>query len=99
MNDTVKIKRALISCWDKTDILLLVRPLIEKGIEIISSGGTATFLQENGIDVTPVEKITGFKSILDGRVKTLHPAIHAALLARRLNQLIWLWSICIHSWK
>jgi phosphoribosylaminoimidazolecarboxamide formyltransferase/IMP cyclohydrolase len=86
MNDTVKIKRALISCWDKTDILLLVRPLIEKGIEIISSGGTATFLQENGIDVTPVEKITGFKSILDGRVKTLHPAIHAALLARRTTE-------------
>jgi len=86
MNDNVKIKRALISCWDKSDLTLLCKPLVENGIEIISSGGTAGFLREKGLEVTDVETVTGFKEILGGRVKTLHPAIHAALLAKRIPE-------------
>ncbi|NOX37691.1 MAG: bifunctional phosphoribosylaminoimidazolecarboxamide formyltransferase/IMP cyclohydrolase [Calditrichaeota bacterium] len=77
----LKIQRALISCWDKTGLPELAAVLQKYGVEIISSGGTATFLQEQGIPVTTVESITGYPEILDGRVKTLHPAIHGAILA------------------
>jgi phosphoribosylaminoimidazolecarboxamide formyltransferase/IMP cyclohydrolase len=83
MKENVKIKWALISCWDKKDLMKLVQPLSENGVEIISSGGTADFLKNHGINVVPVETVTGFKEVLDGRVKTLHPAIHAGLLAKR----------------
>jgi phosphoribosylaminoimidazolecarboxamide formyltransferase / IMP cyclohydrolase len=80
------IKRALISVYDKTGIVDFARALVDEfGIEIISTGGTASLLKENGIPVTLVEQITGFPEMLDGRVKTLHPKIHAAILADRDN--------------
>jgi AICAR transformylase/IMP cyclohydrolase PurH/REP element-mobilizing transposase RayT len=82
----MKIRRALISVWDKTGIVDFARALHnEFGVEIISTGGTAKTLREAGIPVTLIEDITGFPELLDGRVKTLHPKIHAAILADRDN--------------
>ncbi len=78
--------RALISVSDKTGIVDLARNLTDLGIEIISTGGTAKALSETGIKVTEISKVTGFPECLDGRVKTLHPSIHAALLAVRSNK-------------
>ena len=75
--------RALISVFDKEGILELASFLAEAGWEILSTGGTAGHLRENRIPVTEVSSVTGFPECLDGRVKTLHPAIHAGLLARR----------------
>jgi phosphoribosylaminoimidazolecarboxamide formyltransferase/IMP cyclohydrolase len=83
MTEKIKIKRALISCWDKKGIDTLAAALVEKEVKIISSGGTYKFLKDAGIAVSSVEEITGFPEILDGRVKTLHPLIHGAILARR----------------
>jgi|CXWL01.1.fsa_nt_gi phosphoribosylaminoimidazolecarboxamide formyltransferase/IMP cyclohydrolase len=86
MKQQRKIKRALISVYDKTGLLEFARALVDEfGIEIISTGGTAKHLKEGGIPVTLVEDITGFPEMLDGRVKTLHPKIHAAILADRDN--------------
>ncbi len=81
----VKIKRALISLSDKEGIVGFAQELMSFGIEIISTGGTAKLLRENNIAVTEVADYTGFPEILDGRVKTLHPKIHAGLLALRNN--------------
>ncbi|HYF02444.1 MAG TPA: bifunctional phosphoribosylaminoimidazolecarboxamide formyltransferase/IMP cyclohydrolase [Patescibacteria group bacterium] len=81
-----KIKRALISVSDKTDIVDFARGLHELGIELISTGGTADFLRACGLDITNVSDLTGFPEILDGRVKTLHPKIHAGLLAQLDNE-------------
>ncbi|MFN4190315.1 MAG: bifunctional phosphoribosylaminoimidazolecarboxamide formyltransferase/IMP cyclohydrolase [Pseudothermotoga sp.] len=75
--------RALISVSNKEGIIDLARKLSELHVEIISSGGTAKYLKENGIDVLEVQQITSFPEILNGRVKTLHPAIHGAILAKR----------------
>lgn len=75
--------RALVSVSDKRDLVPFCKQLQEMGWELVSTGGTAALLQEAGIAVTPVEEVTGFPEMLDGRVKTLHPAIHAGLLARR----------------
>ena len=83
MTDLVPIRRALLSVSDKTDLIPFARALVRRGITLISTGGTAKALAEAGLPVTPVADITGFPEILDGRVKTLHPAVHAALLARR----------------
>ncbi len=83
MPDLVKIKRALVSVSDKTDLVPFARALVSHGVSIISTGGTARALEEAGIPVTPVEKVTGFPEILDGRVKTLHPGVHGGLLALR----------------
>ncbi len=83
MADNISIKQALLSCWDKTGLAELAHHLVQQEVEIISSGGTAKFLSEKGIKVIKIEEVTGFKEILDGRVKTLHPFIHAAILARR----------------
>ncbi len=81
-----KIKRALISVYDKTGIVDFARALVDEfGIEIISTGGTAALLKENDIPVTLVEDITGFPEMMNGRVKTLHPKIFAAILADRDN--------------
>lgn len=77
------VKRALISVSDKTGIVDFARGLVELGAEIISTGGTARTLQEAGIPVTYVSDVTGFPEILEGRVKTLHPAVHGGILARR----------------
>jgi len=79
----VKIKRALISLSDKTGIVEFAGQLRGFGIEIISTGNTAKLLRENNIEVTEVSVYTGFPEMLDGRVKTLHPKIHAGLLALR----------------
>ena len=79
----IKVKRALISVSDKTGLLDFVRGLQTFGVEIISTGGTATLLKNNGLAVKEVSEYTKFPEILDGRVKTLHPAIHGGLLALR----------------
>jgi len=81
----VKIKRALISVSDKTGILEFALALNKFGVEILSTGGTAKLLRENNIPVKEVSEYTGFPEMLDGRVKTLHPKIHAGLLALREN--------------
>jgi phosphoribosylaminoimidazolecarboxamide formyltransferase/IMP cyclohydrolase len=75
--------RALISVYDKTGVAELARGLAELGFEIVSSGGTASALEEAGLAVTRVEDVTGFPEMLGGRVKTLHPRVHAGILARR----------------
>lgn len=79
----MRIRRALISVSDKTAIVELAKCLNQHSITIISTGGTAKTLKAAGIDVTEVESVTHFPEILDGRVKTLHPAIHGGILARR----------------
>ena len=76
-----KISRALLSVYDKTGLIDLARLLNDHGIEIVSTGSTAKNISDAGIPVTPVELVTGFPECLDGRVKTLHPKIHAAILA------------------
>lgn len=75
--------RALLSVSDKTGLVEFGRGLAELGIELIATGGTARTLKTAGLDVTPVEDITGFPELLGGRVKTLHPAIHAGILSPR----------------
>lgn len=86
MNDNIiKIKRALISVFDKTDIVKLAKSLAEHGIEIVSTGGTARLLVDNNIEVTQIDEITKFPEVLGGRVKTLHPNIYAGLLSRLNN--------------
>lgn len=80
----IPIRRALIAVYDKTGIVEFARALVDEfGIEIISTGGTAKHLKDAGIPVTMVEEVTGFPEMLDGRVKTLHPKIHAGILADR----------------
>ena len=80
-----KIQRALISVYDKTDLDNLAKTLNQKGVEILSTGGTARQLRRLGIEIREVSDHTGFPEMLDGRVKTLHPKIHAGLLAIRDN--------------
>jgi phosphoribosylaminoimidazolecarboxamide formyltransferase/IMP cyclohydrolase len=75
------VRRALVSVYDKTGVDLLGRALAEAGVEVVSTGSTAARLREAGVDVTPVEDLTGFPECLDGRVKTLHPRVHAGILA------------------
>ena len=79
------IKRAILSVSDKTGIVDLARRLAAKGVTLLSTGGTMKAIAEAGIPVTGVSDVTGFPECLDGRVKTLHPAIHAGLLAVRSN--------------
>jgi len=86
MSDLVAIKCALISVSDKTGVVEFARELSRQGAEIISTGGTAKALAEAGVAVTPIEKVTGFPEMMDGRVKTLHPRIHGGLLAVRGNE-------------
>lgn len=81
----MKIKRALLSVSDKTGIVELARFLHENGVELISTGGTMKTIREAGIPVTYVSDVTGFPEIMDGRVKTLNPKIHGAILAVRSN--------------
>ena len=77
------IERALLSAWDKTGLAEFAGGLHELGVDLVASGGTAEHLAERGIEVTPVEELTEIPEMLGGRVKTLHPRIHAAILARR----------------
>ena len=78
-----KVKRALVSVSDKAGVVEFVKALKEMGVEIISTGGTARALSEAGIEVTGISEVTGFPEMMEGRVKTLHPAVHGALLADR----------------
>jgi phosphoribosylaminoimidazolecarboxamide formyltransferase / IMP cyclohydrolase len=75
--------RALLSVYDKSGLIEFARGLIELGFELVASGGTARALSQAGLAVTQVDEITGFPEILGGRVKTLHPAVHGGILARR----------------
>lgn len=77
------VKRALISVYDKTKVVELASALSAEGVELVSTGSTARMIEEAGIPVTPVEQVTGFPECLNGRVKTLHPRIHAGILADR----------------
>ncbi len=77
----IKIKRALISCWNKDGIGEFAARLQAMGVDIISSGGTARHLSEQGVKVVKVADVTGYPEVLGGRVKTLHPRIHAAILS------------------
>jgi phosphoribosylaminoimidazolecarboxamide formyltransferase / IMP cyclohydrolase len=84
--DLIPIKRALISVYDKTNLVELGEKLHAHGVEIYSTGSTASTLASNNIPVIKIEDYTGFPEILDGRVKTLHPKVHAALLADKNNE-------------
>ena len=77
------IKRALVSVYDKAGLEELVRGLAEAGVELVSTGGSAALIEGLGLPVTKVEDLTGFPECLDGRVKTLHPKVHAGILADR----------------
>ncbi len=81
--DLVKVSRALVSVSDKAGIVELAKALAKRNIEIISTGGTAKALTDANIPVIPIDKVTNFPEMMDGRVKTLHPNIHGGLLARR----------------
>ena len=82
---TDRIQRALLSVSDKSGIVELARAFHELGIEILSTGGTQKTLENSGVPVRSVSDYTGFPEMMDGRVKTLHPKIHAGLLALRDN--------------
>jgi phosphoribosylaminoimidazolecarboxamide formyltransferase/IMP cyclohydrolase len=81
--DVVPVRRALLSVYDKTGLVELARGLHDAGVALVSTGSTAARIAEAGLPVTPVEELTGFPECLDGRVKTLHPAVHAGILADR----------------
>jgi len=86
MSDRIPLKRALVSVFDKTGLEDLVRGLHDAGVELVSTGGSAALIDQLGLPVTKVEDLTGFPECLDGRVKTLHPRVHAGILAdRRLD--------------
>ncbi|WP_110240688.1 bifunctional phosphoribosylaminoimidazolecarboxamide formyltransferase/IMP cyclohydrolase [Nocardioides gilvus] len=82
----VPIRRALVSVFDKTGLEALVRGLHDAGVELVSTGGSAALIEKVGLPVTKVEELTGFPECLDGRVKTLHPRVHAGILADRRLQ-------------
>jgi phosphoribosylaminoimidazolecarboxamide formyltransferase/IMP cyclohydrolase len=81
--DRVPVRRALVSVYDKTGLEDLGRGLVAAGVEIVSTGSTAARLRDAGVAVTAVDELTGFPECLDGRVKTLHPKVHAGILADR----------------
>ncbi|HEY6738329.1 MAG TPA: bifunctional phosphoribosylaminoimidazolecarboxamide formyltransferase/IMP cyclohydrolase [Actinopolymorphaceae bacterium] len=81
MSSQRPVRRALISVYDKSGLTQLAQGLADAGVELVSTGSTAATIEAAGIPVTPVEQVTGFPECLDGRVKTLHPAVHAGLLA------------------
>ncbi len=83
MTDLIPVKRALLSVSDKTGLLPLAQKLASLGVMLISTGGTAKALRDAGLPVTPIETVTGFPEMMDGRVKTLHPKVHGGLLALR----------------
>ena len=79
-------KRALISVFDKDGVLDFAKFLVSKDVEIVSTGGTYKYLKENGLNVIEINEVTNFPEMLDGRVKTLHPLVHAGILAIRDNE-------------
>ena len=78
-------KRALLSVFDKTGVVAFAKSLVGLGFEVVSTGGTLALLEKEGVAVTGIAEITGFPECLDGRVKTLHPVVHAGILAMREN--------------
>jgi phosphoribosylaminoimidazolecarboxamide formyltransferase/IMP cyclohydrolase len=80
-----KIQRAVLSVTDKSGLLEFAQELEKFGVEILSTGGTAGMMREGGVTVQDVSDFTGFPEMLDGRVKTLHPKVHAGILAQRDN--------------
>ncbi|MCK4711457.1 MAG: bifunctional phosphoribosylaminoimidazolecarboxamide formyltransferase/IMP cyclohydrolase, partial [Marinosulfonomonas sp.] len=85
MTNQQPIRRALLSVSDKTGLIDLGRALFDQGVELLSTGGSAKALRDAGLTVTDVADVTGFPEMMDGRVKTLHPAVHGGLLALRDN--------------
>ena len=85
MTDLVPVKRALISLSDKNDLDRLAQGLASRGVELVSTGGTAAKLRELGHQVRDISDLTGFPEMMDGRVKTLHPKVHGGLLGVRDN--------------
>ena len=85
MSDITPVRRALVSVSDKTGIVEFCSRLEKRGVELVSTGGTAKSLRDAGLSVRDVSELTGFPEIMDGRVKTLHPGVHGGLLARRDN--------------
>src|SRR5690606_1777970 len=83
MTDLAPIRRALLSVSDKTGLVDLGKALAARGVELVSTGGTAKALREAGLAVKDVSELTGFPEMMDGRVKTLHPTVHGGLLAVR----------------
>ncbi len=77
------IRRALLSVSDKTGVVEFAKALSHRGVELLSTGGTAKLLAEQGLKVTEVSDYTGFPEMMDGRVKTLHPKVHGGILGRR----------------
>jgi phosphoribosylaminoimidazolecarboxamide formyltransferase / IMP cyclohydrolase len=85
MSGVTPVRRALLAPYDKSGLVGFATALVERGVQLVASGGTARVLTGAGLAVTPVEQVTGSPEMVDGRVKTLHPAIHAGLLADRRN--------------
>ncbi len=85
MTDLYPVRRALLSVSDKTGLVELGKALADRGVELLSTGGTAKALRDAGLDVIDVSEVTGFPEMMDGRVKTLHPMVHGGLLALREN--------------
>src|SRR5918995_44452 len=83
MSNKISDMRAILSVSDKRAVVDLGRALAGRAVELVSTGGTAKALQAAGLAVTSVSDVTGFPEMMDGRVKTLHPAVHAGILARR----------------
>ena len=86
MTEAVPVRRALVAVSDKAGVVELGRALVGMGVEVVSTGNTARVLQEAGVAVTPVSEVTGFPEMLGGRVKTLHPRIHAGILADKRSR-------------
>ena len=83
--EKLTIRRAILSVTDKTGLTEFAQFLVNQGVELVSTGGTQKMLEKNGIPVTAVQDVTSFPEILNGRVKTLHPHIHAGILANKDN--------------
>ncbi len=83
MSRTVPVRRALLSCFDKTGVAALATELAARGVQIVSTGSTAATIRDAGVEVIEVADVTGFPECLEGRVKTLHPKVHAGILADR----------------
>jgi phosphoribosylaminoimidazolecarboxamide formyltransferase/IMP cyclohydrolase len=86
MTDLTPLRRALLSVSDKTGLIELAQALAARGVELLSTGGSAAALRDAGLEVRDVADVTGFPEMMDGRVKTLHPAVHGGLLALRDNE-------------
>ena len=80
MSDLQPIRRALISVSDKTGLIDLAKALSDRGVELLSTGGSAKAMRDAGLDVKDVSEVTGFPEMMDGRVKTLHPKVHGLSL-------------------